>query len=168
MTMNQHEKESEKRRLMRSVALQNAQSILLARRRAEEELRKAKSNLEQKNRELEQQKEWFEVTLSSIGDAVITTDIRSCVTFMNPIAETVTGWKRDEAFGLHVSEVFRIVDETTRRPAQIPVDQVLENGKIVALANHTVLIAKDGRETAIEDSAAPIRNTEGQIIGVVM
>ena len=76
---------------LRSVALQNAQSILLARRRAEEELRRAKSNLELKNVELAQQKEWFEVTLSSIGDAVITTDTQGRVTFMNPVAEAVTG-----------------------------------------------------------------------------
>jgi PAS domain S-box-containing protein len=167
--MNQHEKDTEdERKRMRSVALQNAQSILLARRRAEEELRKAKVNLEEKNRELEQQKEWFEVTLSSIGDAVITTDTRCHVTFMNPVAEAVTGWKRQDAFGVHLSQVFRIVDESTRRAATIPVDEVLRDGKIVALANQTVLIAKDGNEVAIEDSAAPIRNSEGEIIGAVM
>src|SRR5688572_18492881 len=131
MTMNQHEQESEdEQKLMRSVALQNAQSILLARRRAEEELRKAKVNLEEKNRELAQQKEWFEVTLSSIGDAVITTDIKSQITFMNPVAEAVTGWKRGDAFGVHLSQVFRIIDESTRRPAAIPVDEVLRGGKI--------------------------------------
>ena len=171
--MNQQEDErkdeqGDEQKQLRSVALQNAQSILLARRRAEEELRRAKANLEFKNIELEQQKEWFEVTLSSIGDAVITTDTSGHVTFMNPVAEAVTGWKRHEAFGQDLATVFSIFDERTRERAVNPVDEVLKGGKIVALANHTVLIGKDGTETAIEDSAAPIRNNEGEIIGVVM
>jgi PAS domain S-box-containing protein len=167
--MNQQKQEKEKQqKLTRSVALQNAQSILLARRRAEVELREAKAHLEEKNRELEQQKEWFEVTLSSIGDAVITTDTQGHVTFMNPMAETITGWKRDDAFGLDLAKVFHVVDETTRQPATIPADAVLREGKTVVLANHRVLIARDGREIAIEDSAAPIRNTDGSIIGTVM
>jgi PAS domain S-box-containing protein len=167
MNQQEYEKEQEQKQL-RSVALQNAQSILLARRRAEEELREAKAHLELKNRELEQHKEWFEVTLSSIGDAVITTDTNGNITFMNRIAEVVTGWKRDEASGLPLSTVFRIIDEKTRERTRNPVDEVLRDGKLVALANHTVLISKDGTETAIEDSAAPIRNTEGEIIGTVM
>ncbi|MES2605348.1 MAG: ATP-binding protein [Pseudomonadota bacterium] len=153
---------------LRTVALQLAQSIRLARRRADEDVRRAKVALELKNEELAQQKEWFEVTLSSIGDAVITTDTAGRVTFMNPVAEAMTGWNRDQAAGQPLTTVFHILDERTRKPAINPVEEVLRDGKTVALANHTVLIGKHGSETAIEDSAAPIRNNDGKIIGVVM
>ena len=124
------------------------------RRRAEEAVR--------------QQQEWFRVTLSSIGDAVITTDTRSLVTYLNPVAETMTGWTADEARGQPLEQVFHIVNELTREPAENPVGRVLREGLIVGLANHTALISKAGTETAIADSAAPIRNEAGQIAGVVM
>ena len=91
---------------LRLVALRNAEEILRARNRAEQELRDAKESLEHKNRELEQQREWFQVTLSSIGDAVITTDSRGCVTFLNSIAEKLTGWTSAEAAGQPLSAVF--------------------------------------------------------------
>ncbi|HET8674681.1 MAG TPA: PAS domain S-box protein, partial [Blastocatellia bacterium] len=139
---------------LRSVALQNAQSILLARRRAEEALRK--------------QSEWLRVTLGSIGDAVISTDAEGSVTFMNIVAESLTGWTQAEALGHPLPDVFRIINEQTRQPVDSPVERVLREGKVIGLANHTVLIAKDGAERPIDDSAAPIRDDEGQVIGVVL
>ena len=118
--------------------------------------------------QLRQQREWFQVTLSSIGDAVITTDTQGKVTFLNPVAERMTGWKSAEAAGRPLQGVFEIVNEATRQPVENPVATVLREGTIVALANHTALIAKDRTETAIEDSAAPIRDTLGNISGAVM
>ena len=118
--------------------------------------------------ELRQQREWFEVTLSSIGDAVITTDIEGKVTFLNPMAEMMTGWKTAEASGQPLEKVFNTINEDTRKPARNPVDRVLRDGVVVGLANHSALIGKDGTERSIEDSAAPIRNTTGRISGAVM
>ena len=118
--------------------------------------------------ELHQQKEWFRVTLSSIGDAVITTDTAGNVTFLNAIAENLTGWTTADALGLPLVQVFNIINETSRLPVENPVEKVLLEGNIVGLANHTVLIARNGIETAIEDSAAPIRDEKGAILGVVM
>jgi PAS domain S-box-containing protein len=153
---------------LRLVALRNAEEILRARNRAEQELRDAKESLEHKNRELEQQREWIQVTLSSIGDAVITTDSHGCVTFLNPIAESLTGWTLGEAMGQPLSAVFKIINEVTQAPIEHPVDQVLRDGRIVGLANHTALISRRGAITAIEDSAAPIRDPSGAVIGAVM
>jgi PAS domain S-box-containing protein len=124
------------------------------RKRAEEELR--------------QQRGWFEVTLSSIGDAVITTDTESKVTFLNPVAEMMTGWKTGEASGQRLEKVFNIINEDTRKPAETPVGIVLRDGIVVDLANQTALIGKDGTERSIEDSAAPIRDATGKISGAVM
>jgi PAS domain S-box-containing protein len=118
--------------------------------------------------ELREQRAWFEVTLSSIGDAVITTDVRGQVTFLNPIGEAMTGWKLAEARGLALERIFHIVNEDTRQPAANPLAKVLQEGVIVGLANHTVLIARDGTEVAIEDSAAPIRDASGAVCGAVM
>lgn len=117
---------------------------------------------------LREQQEWFAVTLASIGDAVITTDTNGLVTFLNPVAETMTGWKTHEARGQPLEKIFRIINEQTRQQAVNPVTKVLQHGVIVALANHTALIARDGREIAIEDSAAPIRDLRGNVAGVVM
>ena len=109
-------------------------------------------------------------TLRSIGDAVIATDAQGHVTMMNPIAEALTGWSESEARGHSLSDVFVIINEHTRAPVISPVDKVLELGTIVGLANHTVLIAKDGKtEIPIDDSGAPIRSTpDGKIEGVVL
>ncbi len=153
---------------LRLVALRNAEEILRARNRAEQELRDAKESLEHKNRELEQQREWFQVTLSSIGDAVITTDSRGCVTFLNPIAEKLTGWTSAEATGQPLSAVFNIINEVTREPIEHPVNKVLRHGRMVGLANHTALVNRRGAVTAIEDSAAPIRDSSGNVTGAVM
>ena len=160
--------DEEEEKAIRSVALQSAQSIFLARQRAERELVAAKEALERKSEELAQQREWFRVTLASIGDAVITTDTGGEITFLNPVAEALTGWKLADAAGQPVEKVFKIIDEDTRQPVPNPLDKVLRDGVIVGLANHTTLIAKDGHETAVEDSAAPIRDGEGRIIGAVM
>src|SRR5437660_7419214 len=146
-------KDDEQERL-RSVALQNAQSVLLARRRAEEELRK--------------QSEWLRLTLASIGDAVISADADGRVTFMNGVAESLTGWPQAEAIGRPLSDVFRIVNERTRQPVENPALRALREGTIVGLANHTVLIARDGTERPIDDSAAPIRDEAGVRAGAVL
>jgi PAS domain S-box-containing protein len=124
--------------------------------------------LEQKTTELDQQHEWFRVALSSIGDAVITTDTSGLVTFLNPVAEKLTGWGSADAAGIALDEVLRIVHEQTRKVAINPVEEVLATGKIVDLANHTILIARNGTETPIEDSAAPILADSGKILGVVL
>ncbi|MEG4348344.1 diguanylate cyclase [Microcoleus sp. LAD1_D3] len=114
------------------------------------------------------EKELAQVTLQSIGDAVITTNAQGNVRFFNPIAEQLTGWKAHEAKGLPLSTVFEIVNEVTRQPLENPMDKALLEKRIVGLANHTTLIARDGIEYAIENSAAPIRDYQGQIIGAVI
>lgn len=119
-------------------------------------------------RRSESDHEWHRVTIASIGDAVITTDNRGCVTTLNQVAVSLTGWQQHEANGRKLEEVFRIVNDETRLPVESPVNKVLAEGKIVGLANHTILIAKDGREHAIDDSAAPIRDAEGAMQGVVL
>ena len=112
--------------------------------------------------------EWLRVTIASIGDAVITTDSRGRVTSLNQVAAVLTGWQQQEAEGRALGDVFKIVQEETRLPVANPVTKVLTEGKNTGLENHTILIAKDGRERAIEDSAAPIRGREGTIQGVVL
>ena len=153
---------------LRAATLKNAESIRIARQRAERELLAAKEALERKTEELRQQREWFEVTLSSIGDAVITTDVQGKVTYLNPVAESMTGWTSAQAKSEPLERVFRIVNEYTRQTVENPIDKVLHRGKIVGLANHTALIDKSGRVIPIEDSAAPIRNPQGDIAGAVM
>ena len=118
--------------------------------------------------ELHEQKEWFRTTLASIGDAVIVTGASGRISFINDVAKTLTGWAANVAVGQRMTEVFQIVNEATRQPVEDPVAKVLESGAIAALANHTVLIARDGKEHSIDDSAAPIRGTDGSIIGVVL
>lgn len=117
---------------------------------------------------LQKSEELLFITLQSIGDGVISTDNRGCVVSMNPVAERLCGWTNDEARGRHLAEIFRIVNVKTRLEVQNPVYEVLENGKTVGLANHTVLISRDGSEYHIADSAAPIRDAGGAINGVVL
>ena len=114
------------------------------------------------------EKELAQVTLQSIGDGVITTDAQGNIRYFNPVAERLTGWTSEETEGMPLSEVFIIVNEVTKKPAENPITQALSKGKIVGLANHTILIARDGTEYGIEDSAAPIRDRQGQIIGAVI
>lgn len=117
---------------------------------------------------LRESEERLAVTLKSIGDAVLATDIAGRITRINPAAEQLTGWAQAEALGRPVAEVFRIVSEETREPAPLPVDEVLATGGKHELANHTALIARDGTERSIADSAAPIRDAAGQVVGVVL
>ena len=117
---------------------------------------------------LRAERELLRTTLISIGDAVITTDAAGRVTDMNPVAETLTGWATAEATGRPLDAVFVIVHEETRRPVENPATRALLERVVVGLANHTVLIAKDGTERPIDDSAAPIRTTEGEIVGCVL
>jgi PAS domain S-box-containing protein len=149
MASNQNEEE-----LLRSVALQNARSILLARKRADEAL--------------QQQSEWLRIALSSIGDGVISIDTEGRVTFMNGVAEALTGWPLAEAMGLPLPDVFQIINEHTRQPVENPVICALGEETIVGLANHTVLIARDGTERPIDDVAAPMRDESGAPIGAVL
>ncbi len=115
-----------------------------------------------------EQAERLRTTLASIGDAVIATDAEGRITIMNAVAESLTGWKMEQAAGLPLEKAFNIVNETTRQLVESPVTRALREGIIVGLANHTVLIAKDGTEHPIDDSAAPIRCKEGQIVGCVL
>jgi PAS domain S-box-containing protein len=108
------------------------------------------------------------VTLASIGDGVIATDERGRVTMMNAVAQGVTGWTATEAEGRSLDDVLRLINEDTRQRVDDPVLKALREGKVVGLANHTVLVARDGRETPIDDSAAPIRAPDGRLFGVVM
>ena len=124
------------------------------RKRAEEDLRR--------------QREWLRVTLSSIGDAVIASDTEGRMTFLNPIAVTLTGWQLEEALGQPIQSVFRIRNEKTRQPAEDLIMRVLSEKRVVGLANDTALVTKDGREVPIEDSAAPIMDSAGNVIGVVL
>lgn len=115
-----------------------------------------------------QEKELAQVTLQSIGDAVITTDIHGNINKFNVIAEHLTGWSPIEAKGRFLTEVFQIIHEDTRNPAPNPVHRALQEGRIVGLENHIILISRDGTEYAIEDSAAPIRDRQGHVIGTVL
>jgi PAS domain S-box-containing protein len=124
------------------------------RKRAEEDLR--------------HQREWLRVTLSSMGDAVIASDTEGRITFLNPVAVTLTGWQLEETLGQPIRDVFRIINEKTHAPAEDLVARVLNEKRVVGLANDTALVTKDGREVPIEDSAAPIQDSAGNLIGVVL
>jgi PAS domain S-box-containing protein len=119
-------------------------------------------------RELWKTSEELATTLHSIGDAVISTDKRGKVNYMNQVAERLTRWTTTEAKGKHISEVFKIINEETRTASENPVEAVLLKGTVVGLTNHTLLISKDGREISIADSGAPIKSKDGEIIGVVL
>ena len=118
--------------------------------------------------ETSEQRELLAITLASIGDAVIATDANGNVVLLNPEAERLTGWRSSEAVRRPLDDVLRIVNERTRKPCENPVGKVLRLGGVVGLANHTILISKDGREIPIDDSAAPIRNEKGSALGVVL
>jgi len=124
--------------------------------------------LQHANRTLRESEAKLSVTLSSIGDAVIATDARAIVTLLNPVAELLTGWTQAEAIGRPIDEVFHILNKETRQNAPVPVANALAHGTLQSLANHTVLVACSGIERDIADSCAPIRDTDGQIIGAVL
>src|SRR5262252_7866684 len=112
--------------------------------------------------------DWWRVTLDSIGDAVIATDPQGRVVFLNPVAQTLTGWTQVEAAGRRLEEVFVVVNEASRAKLENPVEKVLHTGHVAGLANHSVLINRDGRDIPIDDSAAPIRDQSGGLVGVVL
>ncbi len=150
---------AEERDLVGIVAHQCAAALLRARRlEAERDATNTAQNLRAS----------LFTTVRSIGDAVIATDAQGRITMMNPVAESLTGWAELEAQGRVLSEVFRIVNEQTRESVPSPVEKVLKDGLVVGLANHTMLIARDGHETPIDDSGAPIRPVGGDIEGVVL
>jgi PAS domain S-box-containing protein len=118
--------------------------------------------------QLLESKRSLHVTLMSIGDGVIATDAKGNVTLLNPVASSLIGWTFDDAAGLPIETIFRIVNEQTRSAVENPVSKVLANGQIAGLANHTVLIDKQGHETPVEDSGAPIRDEAGRVQGAVL
>ena len=128
----------------------------------------ARVEAERTAEELQRQREQLEVTLESIGDAVIATDLEGRVTLLNGVAQQLTGWSDAEALGQSLASVFQIRNELTQEPAENPAERALREGVVVGLANHTILIARDGTVRAIDDSAAPIRDREGRIAGVVL
>jgi len=139
---------------LRSVALQNANAILAARQRAE--------------RELAAERERLRITLASIGDAVISTDADGRVTYLNGVAETLTGWIEAEAAGRPLPDVFHVVDQDTREAVENLALQALREGAPVGLPKHTVLIARDGTERPIDDSASPMLDESGRRVGMVL
>jgi PAS domain S-box-containing protein len=118
--------------------------------------------------ELFQSEQYLRTTLASIGDGVITCDVKGCIQLMNPVAQELTGWIESEACNRPITEVFHILNETSRELVENPVAKVQRLNRVVGIANHTVLIRKDGSEIAIDDSGAPIRSKTGELIGVVM
>jgi PAS domain S-box-containing protein len=133
-----------------------------------EALRTSQSRSVSAEKQARQQAETLRITFSSIGDAVITTDARGHVTYLNPVAEVLTGWTAAEANGKAITQVFQIVNEQSRIPVENPVEKVLKHGRVVGLANHTILIARDGTERPIDDSASPIRSEAGGVVGCVL
>jgi PAS domain S-box-containing protein len=110
----------------------------------------------------------FRLALASIGDAVIVTDLESRITFMNPTAETLTGWGQNDALQKELTDVFKIVNERSSQTVESPAARAIRDGEVVGLSNRTVLVARDGAQRPIDDSAAPIRDAAGHIIGVVL
>jgi PAS domain S-box-containing protein len=128
----------------------------------------SKTDLEHAQTSLRESEQRWATTLASIGDAVIATDVSGQVRFMNGVAEALTGWTLSESSLKPVKEVFNIINEQTRTKVEDPVTKVLENGMILGLANHTVLVRKDGSDVPIDDSGAPIKDKTGKTIGVVL
>ncbi|MBI4767219.1 MAG: PAS domain S-box protein, partial [Deltaproteobacteria bacterium] len=118
--------------------------------------------------ELRQQREWLRVTLTSIGDAVIATDLAGTITFLNPVAQTLTGWQSEQSVGKPLQAIFRAINEKTPEPREDITQRVLREGVIVTLSNNTALLTRAGQTIPIEDSAAPIKDREGKITGVVL
>ena len=126
------------------------------------------SRIEKIGKLLRENEKWLSITLKSIGDAVIATDIKGHVTFINPVAEALTGWKQKEAIGRSINDIFNIINEEIGIPAENPIERVLREGIVVGLANHTVLISKDGSRIPIDDSGAPIIDDKSNVLGVVL
>ena len=135
---------------------------------ANEELKAEMIERERAEEALRESEQLWATTLASIGDAVISTDVEGRITFMNAVAEALTGWTLAEASTKQVTEVFNIINEYTRAEVEDPVTRVLHEGNIIGLANHTILVRKDGTEVPIDDSGAPIRDGGGKTMGVVL
>ena len=127
-----------------------------------------KKQVAKQTRQIRENEENLRITLNSIGDALIVTDLEGKITRMNPVAQKLTGWHFDEAHGQSLEKVFRIINSKTRETVDDPVKKVLKSGKIIGLANHTLLLSKDGYEYQIADSGAPIKDETGDIAGVVL
>lgn len=119
-------------------------------------------------KKLKQSEQWLSTVLKSIGDAVITSDAGGAVTFMNPVAESLTGWKHEEAYGKDATEIFNITHEVTGQKIDSPVIQALQKGTTIGIAEETILVTKNGNAIPIDDSAAPIRDDKGNITGAVL
>lgn len=117
---------------------------------------------------LRESERWLYTTLRSIGDAVIATDGQGHITFMNPMAETLTGWTLEEAACRDLETIFVIINRDSRQPVVNPVEEVLKTGRVQGMANHTILVAKDGTEIPIDDSAAPIQDEQGNVVGAIL
>ena len=134
----------------------------------EQDVLQSKEQIKSLLEKTEEREQDLSITLNSIGDAVITTDAAGIVTRMNPVAEELTGWSSDEAAGEVLNTIFPIINASTRKPIANPVDKVLKKGETVFLSNHTTLLSKNGKEYQIADSAAPIRNGDDNILGMVL
>ena len=146
-----------------------AASLLLNRSSQERERERiARSTVEAVAAAIAASEARLRITLASIGDAVIATDHHGRVTLMNTVAQSLTGWRDADAIGRPLADVFTIVNEQSRRPVENPIDGVLRDGKVAGLADHTILIARDGRESPIDDNAAPISAADGSILGAVL
>jgi len=132
------------------------------------ERKKAEKALINSEEKLFREKERLAITLNSIGDGVMAADCKGRVTLLNPVAETLTGYSGLEAIGRPIEKVFNIVHEDTYEPVENPINKVFNTGRVIALANHTALIARDGTHTSIADSAAPIRDLKGKILGAIL
>jgi|GEM_PF-4069894 len=124
--------------------------------------------IEEAKRDAQTKEQWLRTTMRSMGDALISTDTTGRVTYLNPVASSLTGWTAEEALGKNIGEVFHIVNEKTRRPVTNPIQEVLKKKYIVGLANHTALISRSGKEYPIADSGAPIIDSRGECIGAVL
>jgi diguanylate cyclase (GGDEF)-like protein/PAS domain S-box-containing protein len=113
-------------------------------------------------------RERAEVTLNSIGDAVLSTDLQGKITYLNTVAERMTGWKREEAYGRPLGDVFQVINKSTHEPAHNPLEAAVQQGQTVSLTKDSLLVRRDGLELAIEDSAAPVRDREGRVVGAVI
>jgi PAS domain S-box-containing protein len=147
---------------------QRQNSLHLETARVLEVQEEANQQLRQANDTLLVSEQKLAVTLNSIGDAVIATDAQGNVELLNPLAEKLTGWARQEATGRPIGEIFHIVNEETREPTLNPVEATLAQGTAHDMANHTIVVARDGRECAIADSCAPIRDRDGSVVGAVL
>lgn len=137
----------------------------------DQQTKKLKHEIEQRKQVQEQlysEKELLQITFESIGDAVITTDVDSRITYINPVGETITGWSKVDAMDRPVTEVFKIIDEDSREPIECPIRRSLEERKIVGLEGHVQLISQSGKEYSIQDSSAPIFNKKRRLIGAVL